>query len=155
MKLSKLGICGIISLLSYAVSVFLSPLAYPGYNWMTMAVSELSAVDAPSRALCGQLSSLFGPCGIVSIMAVVLLSIVSLILIIIGAQKENQKSLRNWALICLVAMFAGAIGTNVLPKLVFGIAERMSTFSAVVFNAVLGYYLFTGRFNKPVDVKSI
>ena len=32
------------------------------------------------------------------------------------------------------------------PKTVFGIFERMSTFSAVVFNAVLGWYLFVGRF---------
>jgi hypothetical protein len=32
MKLSKLGICGIISLLSYTASVVISPLAYPGYH---------------------------------------------------------------------------------------------------------------------------
>ena len=43
-------------------------------------------------------------------------------------------------------MFTGAIGTNVFPKTVFGIFERMSTFSAVVFNAVLGCYLLAGRF---------
>lgn len=36
MKLSKLGICGIISLLSYTAMVVFSPLAYPGYDWMTM-----------------------------------------------------------------------------------------------------------------------
>ncbi len=32
MKLSKLGICGIISLLSYMAMVVFSPLAYPGYD---------------------------------------------------------------------------------------------------------------------------
>ena len=32
------------------------------------------------------------------------------------------------------------------PKIVLGIFERMSIFSAVVFNAVLGGYLFAGRF---------
>ena len=47
MKLSKLGILGLISLLSYTAMVVFSPLAYPGYDWMTMAVSELSAVGAP------------------------------------------------------------------------------------------------------------
>ena len=203
MKLSRLGICGIISLLSYAASVFISPLAYPGYNWMSMAVSELSAVGAPSRDLAGQLSSLFGPCGIVCIMAVcvaaanfeskklrvgiylfaamewvcnvgyqlfpwcadangfslqntmhivvtvavVVLSIVSLLVIAVGARKGEQRSIGVWAVICFVAMMAGAIGTNILPKGIFGIAERFSTFSVVVFNAVLGYYLFRGRFD--------
>ena len=35
-----------------------------------MAVSELSAVGAPSRELAAQLNSLFGPCALVSVMAV-------------------------------------------------------------------------------------
>lgn len=63
-----------------------------------------------------------------------------------GTRKSNLKSLGIWSLVCLFVMFAGAIGTNVFPKTVFGIFERMSTFSAVVFNAVLGWYLFAGRF---------
>ncbi len=50
MKLNKLGICGLISLLSYTAMVLLSPLKYPGYNWLTMAVSDLSADVAPSQA---------------------------------------------------------------------------------------------------------
>ena len=77
---------------------------------------------------------------------VVLLSIVSLIMIFSGTRKNNLKSLGIWSLVCLFAMFAGAIGTNVFPKTVFGIFERMSTFSAVVFNTVLECYLFAGRF---------
>ena len=70
MKLTKLGICGIISLLSYTAMVVFSPLAYPGYDWLSMAVSDLSAVGAPSAELAGQLNALYGPCGLVSIMAV-------------------------------------------------------------------------------------
>ena len=58
------------SLLSYGAMVFFSPLAYPGYDWMSMAVSDLSTVGAPSRELAAQLNSLFGPCAVVSIMAV-------------------------------------------------------------------------------------
>lgn len=204
MKLSKLGVCGIVSLLSYGASVLFSPLAYPGYDWTSMAVSDLSAVGAPSRDLYNQLCSLFGPCAIVSIMAVcvaiagsksklfrigiylfaamewicnvgydmfpwvvvakgfsfqntmhiaitvsiVLLSIISLILIALGAKKGNLKSIGVFAVICLVAMLGGAIGTNLLPKAVFGIAERLSTFSAVIFNAVLGFYLLSDRIEK-------
>lgn len=201
-RIRMLGILGIISLLSYTAMVVFSPLAYPGYDWMSMAVSDLSAEGAPSQALANQLNALFGPCGLVSIMAVcvgvagrkskimkfgiycfaamewacnvgynlfpwvsdapasnpqnmmhlgvtvlvVVLSLTSLILVAIGAGKEQLKSLRIWAIVCLAAMLIGPIGTALLPKAVFGLFERFSTFSAVVFNAVLGIYLMNGRF---------
>jgi hypothetical protein len=35
-----------------------------------MAVSELSAAGAPSAELAGRLNALYGPCGLVSVMAV-------------------------------------------------------------------------------------
>lgn len=201
-RLRRFGIFGIISLLSYTAMVVFSPLAYPGYDWLSMAVSELSAEGAPSQELAEQLNALFGPCGLVSIMAVclgvaeckskvfksgiycfavmewacnvgynlfpwvsesdasnpqnvmhlvvtslvVVLSLASLILVAIGAGKEQLKSLRIWAIVCLVAMMMGPFGTALFPKEVFGLFERFSTFSAVVFNAVLGVCLMKGRF---------
>lgn len=201
-RIRSFGIFGIISLLSYAAMVFLSPLAYPGYDWMSMAVSELSAKGAPSEALANQLNALFGPCGLVSIMAVclgvvncksqmikagiyfyaamewacnvgyslfpwvsdeaasypqnvlhlavtvlvVVFSLVALVLVAIGARQEQMKSLGIWAVVCLAAMLIGPVGTALLPQAVFGLFERFSTFSAVVFNAVLGAYLMKGRF---------
>lgn len=207
MKLSKLGICGLISLLSYTAMVVFSPLAYPGYDWMTMAVSDLGAAGAPSATLASQLNALFGPCAVVSIMAVcvavagkksrvfrwgiylyaamewlcnvgytcfpwvagadsshfqnrmhlavtvlvVVSSLAGLIMIGIGAGKENLKSLRIWAFVCLAAMLIGPMGTSLLPPSVFGLFERFSTFSAVVFNAVLGMYLFLGKFDEKRD----
>ena len=207
MKLSKLGICGIISLLSYTAMVVFSPLAYPGYDWLSMAVSDLSAVGAPSSELAGQLNALYGPCGLVSIMAVcvasqnlktkilrlgiyffaamewisdvgyklfpwvadadsshpqnvmhlivtalvVIFSLTALILSIIGAKKEGMKSLFIWACVCLAAMLLGPIGTGIMPKAVFGLFERFSTFSAVTFNAVLGTFLLLGKFGKSFE----
>lgn len=47
----KLGLLGVVSLLSYTAAVVLSPLAYPGYDWTAQAVSDLSAANAPSLAL--------------------------------------------------------------------------------------------------------
>ncbi len=202
MKLSKLGILGLISLLSYTAMVVFSPLAYPGYDWMTMAVSDLSAVGAPSADLANRLNCLFGPAGLVSIMAVcvavanvpskrfrfgvycfaamewlcnvgytcfpwvadaadsdfqnvmhlivtilvVVFSLAALVLILLGAKKGSHKSLGIWAGICLAAMVIGSIGTGLLLPSVFGLFERFSTFSVVIFNAVLGMYLFAGRF---------
>ena len=64
-----LGLLGVISLLSYTAAVIFAPTAYPGYNWMAQAVSDLSANNAPSKTLWEQLASLYGVCGIVSIMA--------------------------------------------------------------------------------------
>lgn len=65
-----LGLLGVISLLSYTAAVIFSPVAYPGYDWIAQAVSDLSANNAPSKMLWEQLSSLYGVCGIVSIMMV-------------------------------------------------------------------------------------
>lgn len=200
-RLRALGILGIISLLSYTAMVVFSPLAYPGYDWLSMAVSDLGAEGAPSEELANQLNALFGPCGLVSIMAVcvgvagckskllksgvycfaamewicnvgyklfpwvkdapasnpqnfmhlvvtvlvVVLSLTSLVLIAIGARKEQINSLSVWAVVCLVVMIIGPIGTALLPKAVFGLFERFSTFSTVVFNGVLGIYLMKGR----------
>ena len=59
------GAMGIISLVSYCAAVAFSPLAYPGYDWMSQAVSDLSAMNAPSRELWNRLASLHGPCGLV------------------------------------------------------------------------------------------
>ena len=42
-RLRYFGIFGIISLLSYSAMVIFSLMAYPGYDWLKMVVSELSA----------------------------------------------------------------------------------------------------------------
>jgi hypothetical membrane protein len=65
-----MGVLGIISLISYALAVIISPVAYPGYNWMEQAVSDLSADNAPSKALWDQLSALYSSCGLVSVTCV-------------------------------------------------------------------------------------
>ena len=64
----KLGILGIISFLSYTVAVVFSPLAYPGYDWLRQAVSDLSAAKSPSRELWNRLSSLYNVCGLITLM---------------------------------------------------------------------------------------
>ncbi len=200
--INKLGLLGLVSLLSYTAAVVFTPLAYPNYNWMSQAVSDLSAENSPSKMLWQQLSSLYDVCGVVSVtlvcifiqgkltktlrigiylfavmnwissvgytmfplsdsgnagafqdimhiyvvtVLVVLFSIVSLIFIMIGGYKSRQYiSLAVWATAALLLMFAGAIGTNVVPKEFFGIPERFSVFAAAGFNAVLGVYLFKG-----------
>ena len=73
---------------------------------------------------------------------VVLLSIVSLILISIGSFKSKYKVLGTFAIIALLLMFIGAVGSGCAPKEIFGIFERFSTYSAVVFTGILGIFGF-------------
>lgn len=71
---------------------------------------------------------------------VVLLSIISLILIAVGALKEKKKALAICAIAVFVLMFVGAVGSGNAPKEIFGIFERFSTYSAVIFTTILGIF---------------
>lgn len=85
-------------------------------------------------------------------MAVVPLSIVSLVIIIIAGCKDKQiRGIGIWAAVALAMMFIGAIGTIAVPPEYFGIVERFSVFAAVGFNAVLGWYLFKGFERRKAD----
>lgn len=199
-----LGLTGVVALLSYTLAVVISPSAFPGYNWMEQAVSDLSAESAPSRMLWNRIAALYGVCSVVcatcvsiyvsenkvsgrlfrigihlfTIMnwvsnvgyamfpladsgkeiasfqesmhiavtvAVVLLSIISLVcLIIAGFRKDGIRGIGIWAAVALLMMLIGAIGQKAVPPQYFGIVERFSVFAAVGFNAVCGIYLFRG-----------
>ena len=199
-----LGLTGVLSFLSYTAAVIFSPLAFPGYNWMEQAVSDLSAETAPSRMLWQQLSAFYGVGGMICIVcvcifiserkigsklfrvgvylfaamntisdigykmfpladsgkeirsfqevmhivvtvAVVVLSITSLIILIVaGCRDRRMRGIAVLAGIALAMMFIGAIGTKAVPPEYFGIVERFSVFAAVGFNAVLGICLFRG-----------
>lgn len=198
--INYLGLLGVIGFISYLVAIIFSPHAYPNYNWMAQAVSDLFAIDSPSLNLWNQLSVLYDICGIVSItlvavfigeklnktirigiylftimnwissigyglfplstsgyagtfqdimhtyivtLMVVLLSIISLIVIMVGGYRDKKyRPLSIWATISLLFMIAGAIGVSIVPPEYFGIPERFSVLSATFFNAVLGIYLF-------------
>jgi hypothetical membrane protein len=61
------GLTGLIALASYTTAVVFAPAAYPGYNWMAQAVSDLSAEAAPSRTLWNQLAALYNVCSVVCV----------------------------------------------------------------------------------------
>ena len=73
---------------------------------------------------------------------VVLLSIVSLTMIGIGSIKSSKKLLGSLAFIALALMFVGAVGSQNVPQEVFGVFERFSTYSAVIYTSILGIYAF-------------
>ena len=75
----------------------------------------------------------------------VLLSIISVILIAIGALKEKHSILGVLAVLSLILMFVGAAGSGIVPREYFGVIERFSTYSAVVFTGILGIYGFKNQ----------
>ena len=114
-----LCLSGVLSVIFYLLHDVVGAMNYPGYNWMSQAVSDLTAI-------------------------VVLMSIISLILIAVGSLKgENKhKLLGILAIISLILMFIGAAGNANVSKEIFGVIERFSTYSAVIFTGILGIYGF-------------
>ncbi len=100
------GLLGIISLISYALAVIISPLAYPGYNWMEQAVSDLSADNAPSKALWDQLSALYSSCGIVS---------VTCAMIYVSDNKILSKLFRIGIYLFAAMNWVSAVGYRMFP----------------------------------------
>lgn len=199
--LQWLCLSGVLGLVFYILHMVIGAMYYPNYNWMSQAVSDLTAANAPSKEVASGLSNIYGLFNVVCVtlmciyiqgkgnkvlrlgvylfaimnwisgigyslfelsdsgyagkfqdimhvyvvtVLVVVLSIASLVLIAIGGFKNQRKygSLGVIAIIALVCMFIGAIGTGVVPKMYFGVVERFSTLSAVAFTAVLGLYGF-------------
>ncbi len=96
--IQKLGLLGVVSFLSYMAAVIFAPLAYPGYDWMAQAVSDLSAANAPSLALWNQLSSLYNACELPCVM-----------MVCVGIQGQKTKLLRVG-----IYLFA-AVGFRMFP----------------------------------------
>lgn len=65
-----LGLTGVAAFISYTLAVLISPSAFPGYNWMEQAVSDLSAASAPSRMLWDRIAALYGVCSVVCVTCV-------------------------------------------------------------------------------------
>ena len=194
-----LCLSGVISIIFYLLHDIIGAMNYPGYNWMSQAVSDLTSTDAPSfvvasgfvtvykilNCLCCALLCiliknedkktlrlgvyLFSIMNFISAIGyalfplssagydgsmqsfihvyilttlVVISSIVSLVLIAIGSFKSKYKLLGISAIISLILMFIGAVGSANVSKDIFGIVERFSTYSAVVFTGILGIFGF-------------
>lgn len=100
----KLGLLGIVSFLSYTAAVVFAPLAYPGYDWMAQAVSDLSAANAPSLALWNRLSALYNAC-----------EVVCATVVCIGIQGQKTRLLRAGIYLFAVMEWVSAVGYRMFP----------------------------------------
>lgn len=135
--LQRLGLLGLISLLSYTAAVVFAPLAYPGYVWTQQAVSDLSAANAPSLQLWNQLSSLYGLCGIVSVM-----------MVCVFVQGKLNKTLRLGVSLFAAMNWVSAAGYASFPLTSSGYAGtaqdvmHMAVTAGVVGLSILSLVLF-------------
>ena len=53
-------LCGVVGILFYLLHDIVGALNYPGYIWLSQAVSDLTATDAPSYVIASGLSSVYG-----------------------------------------------------------------------------------------------
>lgn len=122
----KLGLLGIVSFLSYTAAVVFAPLAYPGYDWMAQAVSDLSAANAPSLALWNQLSALYNVCEVVSVTVVC-----------IGIQGQKTKLLRSGIYLFAAMEWISAVGYRMFPLSDSGYAGTFQDVMHMVITALV------------------
>ena len=119
------GLLGIVAFLSYTAAVVLSPLAYPGYNWMAQAVSDLSATNAPSLRLWNQLSSLYNVSTLVCAM-----------MVCAGIQRRGSRTLRLGIYLFTAMEWVSAVGYGMFPLSDSGYAgtfqDQMHIFSTII-----------------------
>ncbi|MBQ9006526.1 MAG: DUF998 domain-containing protein [Atopobiaceae bacterium] len=122
-----MGMAGVVSLLSYTAAVVLASQAYPGYDWMSQAVSDLSATTAPSRALWDQLASPDGVCSVVSATCAA---------IVVTEREVSTKTFR--AGVCLFALmrWVSDVGYGLFPLSEAGVGMP-------VFQDVMHVYVVT------------
>ena len=102
--LNYCGLLGIVALLSYTAAVVFSPLAYPGYNWMAQAVSDLSAANAPSLRLWNQLSSLYN-----------ISTLICAMMVCAGIQGKGSRLLRSGIYLFTAMEWISAVGFSMFP----------------------------------------
>ena len=124
--IQKLGLLGIVSFLSYTAAVLFSPLAYPGYNWMAQAVSDLRAANAPSLGLWNQLSAFYNVC-----------EVVCATIVCIGIQGQKISLLRTGIYLFAVMEWISAVGYRMFPLSDSGYAGAFQDIMHMVITAIV------------------
>lgn len=125
-KIQKLGLMGVLSFLSYCIAVIFSPLAYPGYDWKKQAVSDLSAMNAPSLTLWNQLSAVYAVCEVVSITIVCL-----------GMEGKKTRLLRTGVYLFAAMEWISAIGYRMFPLSEEGYAGKFQDQMHMIITALV------------------
>lgn len=124
--IQRLGLLGPVSFLSYTAAVVLAPLAYPGYNRMAQAVSDLSAANAPSLMLWNQLTALYNVC-----------EVVCATVVCIGIEGHKTKLLRSGIYLFAIMEWVSAVGYRAFPLTDSGYAGAFQDIMHMVITALV------------------
>ena len=124
--IQRLGLLGLVSFLSYTAAVVLAPLAYPGYNRMAQAVSDLSAANAPSLMLWNQLTALYNVC-----------EVACATVVCIGIEGHKTKLLRSGIYLFAIMEWVSAVGYRAFPLTDSGYAGAFQDIMHMVITALV------------------
>ena len=103
----KLGVWtlvfGILAMLFYLLHDIVGAMHYPGYDPMTQAVSDLTAVDAPSYVVASGYTKIYG---IFSCLCNVFICLL---------MRNNRKPLRTGIYLFTAMQFTSAVGYSLFP----------------------------------------
>lgn len=121
-----IGLSGILSFVSYTLAVIFSPSAYPGYNSLSQAVSDLSASDAPSLGLWNSLTAFYNVC-----------EVVCATVACIGIQGKKSGTLRVGVYLFAIMEWISAIGYRMFPLSQSGYAGAFQDVMHMIITAVV------------------
>ena len=122
-----LGLTGVAALISYTLAVIISPSAFPGYNWMEQAVSDLSAESAPSRMLWNQISALYGVCSVVC---------ATCVSVYVAENRVSTRLFRTGIHLFSVMNWTSCVGYEMFPLADSG--KEIASFQEIMHMAVTG-----------------
>lgn len=94
----------VFAVISYFLHIIFGTLAYPGYDWLSQPVSDLTAEGAPSMSVARRYSNLYG----------ILTSMVSIFILIQQKKIKNHK-LRLGSIFISMMYLLSAIGYALFP----------------------------------------
>lgn len=101
-----LGVTGILAFLSYTAAVMFSPMAFPGYDAISQAVSDLSAETAPSRQLWNQFAAIYNACCVVC---------VTCVSVFVSENKISTKTFRIGIYLFTLMSWISQVGYAMFP----------------------------------------
>ena len=125
--INYLGLTGLLAFLSYTAAVIFAPSAFPGYNWMEQAVSDLSAETAPSKLLWNQLAAFHG------IGCMVCMALVS---VYVSERKIGTRLFRVGVYLFAIMELCSSVGYKMFPLADSG--KEIESFQEIMHMAVTG-----------------
>lgn len=106
---------GVVAFIFYFLHVFIGQAYYPGYNWLSQAVSDLTAADSASYMIATRYSSLYG-----------MFSCIAALFLCVIVRKRFNKTFRIGIYLYAIMNFVSNVGYTLFPLSGSGFQGRFS-----------------------------